>query len=130
MERERERELTPVRALRKLREKIKRSLIKSAQGRREAIVVRAPPSGHKAVTDGEAAEAFNAPALARLDHPSNLEYLREYFEFLGSQKLFYCTVCDEEWPVFEKSGRNLASHMRGSWLGSVRRLNGRASRRT
>ena len=88
--------------MRKLRLKIKSSLSKAARGRHEAIVVRAPPSGHKAVTDGQTAEAVNASALARLDHPSTLENLREYFEFLGSQRLFYCTVCDEEWPVFEK----------------------------
>ena len=98
----RDRELTPDRALRKLRDKIKRSLNKAARGEHEAIVVRAPPSGKEAASDGSAADACKAPALAQLDDPTTLEYLREYFEFLASQKLFYCKVCDEEWPVFDK----------------------------
>ena len=98
----RDRELTPDRALRKLRDKIKRSLNKAARGEHEAIVARAPPSGKEAASDGSAADACKAPALAQLDDPTTLEYLREYFEFLASQKLFYCKVCGEEWPVFDK----------------------------
>ena len=98
----RDRELTPDRALRKLRDKIKRSLNKAARGEHEAIVARAPPSGKEAASDGSAADACRVPALGQLDDPTTLEYLREYFEFLASQKLFYCKVCDEEWPVFDK----------------------------
>ena len=98
----RDRELTPDRALRKLRDKIKRSLNKAARGEHEAIVARAPPSAKEVASDGSAADAGKAPALAQIDDPTTLEYLREYFEFLASQKLFYCKVCDEEWPVFDK----------------------------
>ena len=61
--------------------------------------------------------ACKARALALLDNPITLKYLREYFEFLGSQKLFYCKVCDEEWPVFDKewpqSGARTAGELAG-----------------
>ena len=46
--------------------------------------------------------ACKARALALLDNPITLEYVCEYFEFLASQKLSCCKVCDEEWPVFDK----------------------------
>ena len=97
--------------------KPKRSLNKAARGEHEAIVARAPPSGQEAANDGSAADACKAPALAQLDDPTTLEYLREYFEFLASQKLFYCKVCDEEWPVFDKewpqSGVRTAGELAG-----------------
>ena len=61
--------------------------------------------------------ACKARALALLDNPITLKYLREYFEFLASQKLFYCKVCDEEWPVFDKewpqSGVRTAGELAG-----------------
>ena len=61
--------------------------------------------------------ACKARALALLDNPITLKYLREYFEFLGSQKLFYCKVCDEEWAVFDKewpqSGVRTAGELAG-----------------
>ena len=98
----REREPTPERALRKLRDKIKRSLNKAARGEHEAIVARAPPSGQEDPNDDIAAHVCKIPALGQLDDPTTLEYLNQYFEFLASQKLFYCTDCDEEWPVFVK----------------------------
>ena len=63
----RDRELTPDRALRKLRDKIKRSLNKAARGEHEAIVARAPPSGQEAANEVTAADACKAPALAQLD---------------------------------------------------------------
>ena len=48
-------------------------------------------------------EVTNArcPAAAQLDDPTVLGYLRESFEFLGSARLHYCEICDEEWPVFD-----------------------------
>ncbi len=98
----RDRELTPDHALHKLRDKIKRSLNKAARGEHEAIVARAPPREEEAASDGGAAHTCKAPALAQLNDPTTLEYLREYFGFLASRRLFYCKVCDEEWPVFDK----------------------------
>ena len=81
--------------MRKLRDKIKRSLNKAARGEHEAIVARAPPSGKEAASDSSAVDVCKAPALAQLDDLTTLEYLREYFEFLAKQKLFDCNVCDE-----------------------------------
>ena len=88
----RDRELTPDRALRKLRDKIKRSLNKAARGEHEAIVARAPPSGQEAPNDDSAADACKTPALGQLDDPTTLEYLREYFQVLASQKLFLSLI--------------------------------------
>ena len=77
----RDRELTPDRALRKLRDKIKRSLNKSARGEHEAIVARAPPSGQEAANDGSAADACKAPALAQLDETKTLTIAIDGFSF-------------------------------------------------
>ncbi len=97
----RDRELTPDRAWRKIRTKIKRSLNKAARGEHEAIVARAPPREVTDSREDSAASARKAPALGQLDDPATLQHLTTYFQFLGSQRLFHCTVCDEEWPVFD-----------------------------
>ena len=97
------RETTPERALRKMCRKIKRRLNKLARGEMDRIVVRdepaaAPPTptdAHKP-TDAES----KCPAMAQLDDPVALGHLRAAYRFLGSAKLHYCRICDEEWVVF------------------------------
>ena len=83
--------------------KIRRSLNKAARGEHEAIFARAPPKEEapSAGAGGAVDACCKAPALSQLDDPIILEHLRAYFEFLGSQRLLYCKVCDEEWPVFD-----------------------------
>ncbi len=73
---------------------MKRAAAKQARGEVERIVAR--DTDHKF-------EATNTrcPAAAQLDDPAVLGYLRESFEFLGSARLHYCEICDEEWPVFD-----------------------------
>ena len=97
----RRRESTPDRALRKLREKIKRSLNKATRGEHEAIVARTAFNKTSPSTMGANVGPQSQP-LEQLDDPTVLGHLREYFEFLGSARLFHCKVCDEEWPVFDR----------------------------
>ncbi len=98
--RARARETTPERALRKITDKVKRSLDKAVRGEHEAIVARAEPAD--APTAGAAVdERERHPAISKLDDPVVLGILRAAYEFLGSDRLHYCSNCDEEWPVFD-----------------------------
>ena len=97
----RARETTPERALRKITEKVKRSLMKAARGEHEAIVARAEPGGISA-THGAGAEAQGHPAIEKLNDPIVLSHLRAAYTFLGSARLHYCKNCDEEWVVFDE----------------------------
>ena len=58
-----------------------------------------------------------APALSQLDDPIILEHLRAYFEFLGSQRLLHCKVCDEEWPVFDNEWPQAGVRTAGAMAG-------------
>ena len=120
----RARETTPDRALRKMREKIKRSLDKAARGEHGRIVAvceRAPGNNDSAAPSTEPAGAashcadagatvssapvdatLHCPALSQLDKPEVLSHLRAAYEFLGTCKLHYCENCDEQWPVFDE----------------------------
>ena len=102
----RARETTPDRALRKMREKIKRSLDKAARGEHERIVAvceRAPgnndsaaPSTERAGAASHCADAgatvssapvdatLHCPALSQLDRPEVLSHLRAAYEFLDT----------------------------------------------
>ena len=106
------RELTPDRALRKLRDKIKRSLNKAARGEHEAILARAPLQD-----GGPSTTEHVAPALGQLDDPVALGHLRAGFAFLASVKLLHCHVCDEEWPVFEAAWPQAGARTAGALAG-------------
>ena len=99
----RDREATPERALRKMQEKMQRRINKALRGEQERIVV--PDQGEEVAAVHEAPPPSEAtsrsPALAQLDDPVVLQYLREAYEFLASADLHYCHNCDEEWVVFE-----------------------------
>lgn len=62
-----------------------------------------------------------SPALAQLDDPTVLGHLRDYYEFLGSAELFYCKVCDEEWPVFDREWPQAGVDTAGELAGVDRR---------
>ena len=98
----RQREETPDRALRKMKEKIKRRCNKAARGELDRIVAQAepaerPPAGPTDV-DGASGQC---QALRQLDNPDVLEHLRAAFFFLASAQMHYCCNCDEEWVVFD-----------------------------
>ena len=94
LQQSRAREVTPQRAHRKIMDKMKRAAKKQALGEVERIVAR---------DDDHKLEASNnrCPAAAQLDDPTVLGYLRDSFTFLGSARLHYCKICDEQWPVFD-----------------------------
>ena len=102
----RARETTPDRALRKMQEKIKRSLDKADRGEHERIVAvcEQGEAANAGATSSAtpAAATSHCPAQAQLDNPAVLSHLRSAFEFLGTCKLHYCENCDEEWPVFDE----------------------------
>ena len=122
----RARETTPERALRKMKEKIKRSMNKAARGEQERIVAvchpgtstaddkaasssRCPPANTSFSADAGALAskaavdaAAHCPALKQLVDSNVLSHLRSAYEFLATCKLHYCTNCGEHWPVFDE----------------------------
>ena len=82
----RARETTPQRALRKVKEKISRSLKKLARGEHEAIVAREDRSEATSPAGGTA-ERVGCAAIAKLDDPTVLQELKTALAFLASARL-------------------------------------------
>jgi hypothetical protein len=111
------REPTPERALRKLTEKIKRSLTKSSRGQHEAIVARCASNKDARPAKSDDVDLPQKSALDQLDDPTALDNMQEYFEFLASARLLHCKVCDEEWPVFDKEWPKVGVRTAGALAG-------------
>ena len=114
----RSRETTPDRALRKMREKIKRSVNKAARGENERIVAVCPrgtsgsdrvgtiTSSYQATASSSSARAdivSHCLSLSQVGNPEVFSHLRGAYEFLGTCKFYYCENCDEQWPVFDEN---------------------------
>jgi len=103
------RETTPARAMRKMREALRRAAKKTAKGTHAAIVVKYTPADIESqptapCDDDTAARPQHAAAIATnaaVHDARGLGYVRDAYEFLNSMRLQYCRSCDEEWPVFD-----------------------------
>ena len=101
-------ESTPARALRKMKEKVKRMLEKAARGECERIIqkrgdYKSSYTSSNDLAHGPSANTWpthKSPALGKLDDRLVRSHLREAFSYLNTMKLHHCQNCDEEWPVF------------------------------
>ena len=121
----RHRELTPDRALRKMKDKVRRSVAQAALGKHSPIVVThsehstaaiddtmetvASTRGTLRQDDAATSSAKDSPTLVdsqeqrtwrSLADDTQVQYVRDAFEFLNTASLFHCGHCDEEWIVF------------------------------
>ena len=116
---ERERELTPDRALRKMREEIRR---------RGAVYVYSSPSGKRVrLTARSLRRAMRLPLLGSIIHPTSATCVNTS-SFSAARSFFIAQSAMKSGQSSRNSGRGLASNMRGSLLGSARRLKARVSR--
>ena len=96
-------ESTPARALRKMKDKVRKIQTKAARGQHERIVAKAqrdaatPCEKSADIVDASA----NSPALQTLTDPLALQHVIEAFCYLSTLRLHYCSNCDEQWPVYD-----------------------------
>ena len=129
------REATPTRALRKMREKMRREAKKAAQGKHAPIVVQYTDKGKH--EDARVAPATvvtpqvgipTNTALASLHDPEGLAHARAAYEFLDSARLLHCRNCDEEWIFSMPRGPRPVCSGQGRSRGSARPSRERGSR--
>ena len=101
-------ESTAEQALRKMKEKVRRMIMKAARGECERIIAKnttfisnqAPTEDQVGNQTVGAWPSHRSAALGKLDDPIVRTHLRDSFSYLNTIQLYYCKNCDEEWPVF------------------------------
>ena len=96
------REPAPERALRKMKEKLRRMFAKAARGECGRIIAKSSDLGAERACEKEnsAWPIHTSPALASIDAPEVRGILHSAFAYLSTMKLHHCQNCDEQWPVF------------------------------
>ena len=84
-----------------MKEKLRREIKKELKDKNhQPLAVQLAPA-HSTQPPAEMAGASHSSAMASLDDPIKLGYVRDMYEYLDSARLMHCRNCDEEFVVFD-----------------------------